>query len=298
MTQEMLDPQDPQSTSEELHFGHFAEIPEYIEVNRELIQRLFQHLPNPFVLVDVATGTGLVPQLLIKEAERHGYSGTIIGIDPNPDSLAIARERTPESNAVTTEFILGHGQETDRLVAGKIPEQGADAVTIHDAIHEVEGEQEKRKVFAAMARILKPGGVLTYNSAFTTIAMRGSELDWGKLKARALRSLRKRRDRAIEALKVHAPGEYGEMIRNQGLEIVHEKETEVSLTRKALMAISLYPEFISGFFRDMVDENSVSLQRKYQALIDSITNIKKDALPRIWHEIIAQKPPLRLKTPH
>lgn len=120
MQNETLNPGDPQWTETQLHFGHFAEIPEYRQVNEQLVERLFQHLPNPFVLVDVATGTGLVPQLLIEKAERLGYSGTIIGIDPNPDSLEIVEERTPESQNLTTEFILGFGQETDRLVTGKI----------------------------------------------------------------------------------------------------------------------------------------------------------------------------------
>ena len=52
-------------TQNNLHFGHFSEIPEYREVNRELIAQLMDRLPNPFVHVDVATGAGLIPQLLV-----------------------------------------------------------------------------------------------------------------------------------------------------------------------------------------------------------------------------------------
>ena len=68
-------------TSNNLHFGHFSDIPEYREVNRELVVQLLDRLPNPFVHVDVATGAGLVPQLLVEEARARNYQGTIIGLD-------------------------------------------------------------------------------------------------------------------------------------------------------------------------------------------------------------------------
>ena len=70
-------------------------VPEYREVNRQLVQELFRHMPNPFVHVDLATGTGLVPQLLIEEAEKRGFRGTIIGIDRSAKALEIAEATTP-----------------------------------------------------------------------------------------------------------------------------------------------------------------------------------------------------------
>jgi len=275
----------------ELHFGHFSAIREYRQVNRELIEAVFTFLPPTFYHVDIATGTGLVPQLMIEEAEKRGYSGTIIGIDPNRDSLNIARARTRSSDNVSVTFIEGYGQETESLVGERIPAAGADMVSIHDAIHEVKGEASKREIFAAMAHILKPGGVLTYNSAFTSIATGDAALEWGKWKARALKELGKRRDRAIEAIRRHTPEEYMGMMGDEGLVVVHEAAKAVALTKKAIWAISQYPEFIQGVFRDMLNEGArPTLKGMSEALVVAYESLQKDTLPMVWHEVIAQKP--------
>jgi ubiquinone/menaquinone biosynthesis C-methylase UbiE len=274
-----------------LHFGHFSAIQEYRQVNRELISAVFTYLPPTFFHVDIATGTGLVPQLMIEEAERRGYSGTIIGIDPNRDSLDIARARIRSTEKISAIFLEGYGQETEALVGERIPPPGADMVSIHDAIHEVQGEASKREIFAAMARILKPGGVLTYNSAFTSIATGDAALEWGKWKSRALKELGKRRDRAIEAIRRHTPEEYISMIGDEGLVVVHEAAKAVALTKKAIWAISQYPEFIQGVFRDMLDEGTrPTLKGMSEALVVAFESLHKDNLPMVWHEVIALKP--------
>lgn len=297
---ELLGP--TQAAEVKLGFGDFAEIPEYRDVNRELVSRLVALLPNPFVHVDVATGTGLVPQLLIEAAERQQKEGKVFAIDPNEDSLADAREKTPKSNKVEIEFIRGFGQELETLVAGKIPEEGVDGASIHDAIHEIGREEDKRRVLAAMARILKPRGFLTYNSAFTTVAMVKTPMEWGRWKNRAVAILKGERNRKIVAIKIHTPEEYEQMISDQGLVVVHTAIREVPLSKRALEGISKYPEFLRGVFRDIIlagekpdeektDEEKVSwLELKSQALINALRGLRSDTLARTWHEIIAQKP--------
>ena len=131
-------------TSNNLHFGHFSDIPEYREVNRELVVQLLDRLPNPFVHVDVATGAGLVPQLLVEEATARNYQGTIIGLDRNIDALNLAREATPGTADVRVKFVEGDAREIPRAVEGLVPSEGADSVSIHDAIHEIDGEGEVR----------------------------------------------------------------------------------------------------------------------------------------------------------
>src|SRR5579859_7903902 len=91
----------------DLDFGSFARQPEYVQVNRALVQLLVEHLPENFLHVDVASGTGLVPKLIIEQCQKLGRVGRVIGIDPNPLSLAIAA-RTTHPRTVTVEFLEGY----------------------------------------------------------------------------------------------------------------------------------------------------------------------------------------------
>lgn len=274
------------------NFERFAQQPEYQQVNRELIRIAISNLHQKFInIVDVACGTGLVPKLLIEESQRTGQRGRIIGIDPNPTSLEIARKTTLGSKDVSVEFIEGFGQDIRTLLKDKIPEDGVDGVSILDAIHEIPGEEDKKQVLSSMVAILKPGGVLLLNSAFTTVAMEGSAMDWGKWKMTALKWLNGTRDKNVISIKIHTPEEYREMLENTGLVIIHEAKKPINLTKSALKAISKYPEFIEGVFRDMKETASVGLEKKSQALISALDQLNIAGIKRTWHEIIAQKPP-------
>jgi ubiquinone/menaquinone biosynthesis C-methylase UbiE len=275
-----------------LTFEDFANQPEYIEVNRGLVRRLFSLLPENFLHVDVATGTGLIPKLLAEEAQKVWNKGQIIGVDPNSISLDIAKRTTHGIGNILVKFIEGKGQDLRTLLDGEIPEEGVDGVSIHDAIHEIPGEDAKRSVIRSMTEILKNGGLFSYNSAFTNIAMTDSPMDWGKWKMAAFRLLKGTRDKEIEPIKIHTPEEYRKMLQETGLVIVHEARNVVNLTRSALEAISRYPEFAEGVFRDMKDTLNVSLGDKSQTLISALGKLNIISMKRTWHEIIAQKPAL------
>lgn len=287
---------EPQSTvanptkDSPLSFEEFARQPEYIGVNRGLIQRLSPFLSDEFLHVDVATGTGMVPKLLIEESRRTRRKGKIIGIDPNPTSLAIARATTDLSQDVSVRFMEGFGQNLRTLLQGKIPEDGADSVSIFDAIHEIPGEENKKQVLSSMADTLKPGGVLAMNSAFTTFGMEPSKMAWGKWKLKAFMELGKKQKKDIIAIKLHTADEYRQVLEKAGLRVVHEAKEVVNLSREALVAISHYPEFINGVFRDMIDQEKFSLEEKRDALVRALEGVS--FLPRGWWEIIAQKPAL------
>ncbi|OGH12485.1 MAG: hypothetical protein A2857_02390 [Candidatus Levybacteria bacterium RIFCSPHIGHO2_01_FULL_36_15] len=271
-------------------FEEFSRQPEYRQVNRELVVRLAGYLPkNVFTHVDVATGTGLVPELIIEQAAQNGYErGAIIGVDPNRVSLQVARRIVPPPN-ISLEFIEGYGQDLARLTAGRISNGGADSVSIHDAIHEIPGEENKRGILTSMAGILKPGGVLSYNSAFTAKGMGESAMKWGKWKLEAMRKLGGRRDKLVEAIRIYTPGEYREMIEDTGLKVIHEDLRTVALSKDAIRAISRYPAFIEGVFADMVGQSDVSIEDKSKALIEAFDNLNLNSLERNWHEVIAQK---------
>ena len=78
-------------TENELNYKEFSQQPEYVQANRELISNFVKRLPDNFRHVDIATGTGLIPQLIIDEAIKENKTGIIFGIDPNVTSLNMAK---------------------------------------------------------------------------------------------------------------------------------------------------------------------------------------------------------------
>lgn len=284
--------------SRDYNFVAFSRDEAYREANRDLLSRALSCLPSPFFHVDVASGTGLVAQEMSSLAQDKGKRGTIIGIDTDHFAVESARRLAPSTPNCTVEFVEGRAQDMEQLLAGRIPPAGVDYVSIHDAIHEIDGEEDKRSVFRCMARILKPGGLFTYNSAFTTAAMEQSAMLWGRWKARAFSILGGRRNREVRGLKIHTPEEYRRMIVNAGLHVVHEAKRGVKLSRTALEAIARYPRFIYGVFADFVGEEKVLLEEKSRALIEALDSLGITEGQRIWHELVARKPPSTERPPH
>lgn len=293
--------------NEPLTFERFSQQPEYIGVNRDLMQRFALFLPDGFYCVDVATGTGMGPKLLIEESQKTGKKGKVFGIDPNTTSLDIARRTIQPSENVSVELIEGFGQNLGTLLQGRIPEDGVDGVSILDAFHEIP-EDSKISVLSAMATILRPGGVLAMNSAFTTYGMNPAPRAWGEWKLAAFEILQdtKDRDKNKKPIKIYKPEEYRQMIVDAGLNVIYEKpnfvglskddiarmtneeRNVVNLSKAALIGISLYPKFIEGVFGDMKGQDSFSPREKSDALIKALEGVV--SIPRGWWEIIAQKP--------
>ena len=139
-----------------------------------------------------------------------------------------------------------------------------------------------------MVDILKPGGVLSFNSAFTTFGMEPNSFAWGRWKSNAFKNLGGKKDKTAEYIKIHTPEEYRQMIEDVGLVVVHQARNVVNLSKAALEGISRYPRFIEGVFGDMIDQEKYSLQQKSEALISALKNV--ELIPRGWYEIIARKP--------
>mgnify|MGYP005847480293 CR=1 FL=1 len=282
-------PESHTAQSETYNFIAFAQDRAYREVNRGLIAKALARLPSPFFHIDVATGTGLVPQEVCALCEEQGKSATVIGIDPDRFAVESARRHTRPGPRCTVEFVQGVAQDMARLLAGKIPREGVDYTSIHDAIHEIRGEDDKRSVLRAMARILKPGGIFTYNSAFTTAAMEESAMEWGRLKAKAFAILGGKRDRQKPTTKIHTPEQYRQMIGEAGLAVIHEARQVVKISRAAMEAIARYPAFIEGAFGDMLGTEQVSLEEKSRAMLAAIEALGVGELRRVWHEVMAQR---------
>lgn len=284
-----------------LNFEEFGKMPEYVAVNRSLTDLLLSKLPRNFFHVDVAAGTGMVEKLIKEGAEETGKSGKIIGVDPNPISLAIARENVISSQSVSIKFIEGMGQDLKQLLKGEIPEEGADGVSIHDALHEIKDDKDKIQVVQSMADILKTEGLFSFNSSFTTEGNSDQGMAWGKWKAQAMKKLNRRRDPEArnKMMPTLRPEDYKQMIENTGLKVIHESRRIVTLTKEALVAIARYPAFFDGVLEDMdqkdmegktVEQKKEWEEVKSNALVEALADLNIPFLRRVWYEIIAQKP--------
>jgi SAM-dependent methyltransferase len=95
--------------------------------------------------LDVACGTGVVTRLL---AERVGPAGTVVGLDINPEMLAVARIAAPQPNI---EWVEGSA------VRMALPDATFDEVLCEQGLQFV---PDKPAALAEMRRVLKPGGRL------------------------------------------------------------------------------------------------------------------------------------------
>ncbi|MEK7450422.1 MAG: class I SAM-dependent methyltransferase [Patescibacteria group bacterium] len=273
-----------------LTFEAFAKTHAYVKVNETLIGIWFNQLPNQFSFLDVAGGTGLVAKILKKKAELTKREGLIIGVDPNKDSLAVARKTIHSTKKIFIEFIEGLGQNLGTLLKGKIPGEKFDGASIHDAIHEIEGEGNKIAVLNAIADMLKKGGIFSLNSSFTTESMdHKSRLEWGRWRKRAADLLKLKRNKQEKPIEVHTPDEYVSMVEKAGFVIEKRGLSEVSLNRKALEAISLYPTFIEGFLKGFFMPETLTMREKSNALIEALKELKIKSLRRNWFELVARK---------
>lgn len=275
--------------SADFNFIAFSQTPEYVNANYELLKIAFGFLPTSFTHVDVATGTGLVPSLVARLCEEQGKYGFVLGIEPDKFVLNSAMKAVRDTDRCKFQFVQGYAQETEAYA------EKVNLVSIHDAIHEIYQPEEKERALKSMAHTLAPGGIMSYNSAFTTMAMIDSAIAHGRWKNLSFLELGKKRNKGAAVMPYLSPEDYLEMITNAVRKsggtpvVVHDFLRSVTLSRTALEGISRYPAFINGFFADMTDTEEISLGEKSGALIKALDNGNITSLARTWHEAIVQK---------
>lgn len=284
--------------SEELSYKEFSDHPDYVNYTRDLVTRSISKLPNNFAMVDVATGTGLVPRLAIEEAAKQNKKGIIFGIDPNTTSLNIAKEEVTGSNGIRVKFIEGYGQDLRRLLAGEILEEGVDCVSILGALHEIPNDEDKEAVVNGMADVLKPGGIFIFNSTFTRIGVSPAPSLWGKWILETAKILGEKRDKNADKLQMHPVEFYRQLIEKAGLKIAPEDEETkaIPFPMSAWIALAKYSGFAQGAFQSITGREKYSDQEKSSALIEAAENVGYKELSRNWTEMTARKPLRKLLT--
>ncbi|GKT40310.1 trans-aconitate 3-methyltransferase [Colletotrichum spaethianum] len=96
-------------------------------------------------VLDVGCGPG---NLTAHIADLVGPGGSVVGVDPSPERIALAHERT----RTNLEFHKGRAEDLSRFAAGSF-----DVVYVNSTFHWV---QDQPAAAAEFARVLQPGGRL------------------------------------------------------------------------------------------------------------------------------------------
>lgn len=274
----------------------FSHEPEYIEANRAFVLR--QPLTGVQRFLDLACGTGTVSELLLEQAPQAHLNG----VDYDPVQIELSTQRFTNLG-----YEVRHGFElTDAYAAGKpvlvlavgsadelpFPEASFDCVTIANAIHML---PDKPRLLAAVARVLRPGGVFGFNSAFYAGSMPpGTDriyMDWIKIASDMLaqKQIKRRRGTARGAFKNpwFTPADWSQMLADAGMQVHDLNERVVELNARSFGLVGAYgglaEVLLSGF---PVEEAAAALEAAAQPAMDASN---ATVVPRNYLEIWATR---------
>lgn len=270
-------------------FDPFARHQFYHDVNESLVRRAIRQvdesLPKgrPARVVELASGTGAVTELILDEMERIGRPGSVVGLEPSSEAIDIARSRL-QGRAV--EFIQGE--------ADAAPELGAiaDAAFFCNAIHLI---PDKVTVIRQLSSALRPGGYLAINSSFYTGAYApGSERFYHLWTRRALGWLRSnhpgvrtsRQEKAMAMQWLSADG-YSELMAECGLRVVDRTEETAQMPLSSWQDIGRYWLFIEGALPGVPIPTGADAL--YNAAGQAFEELGLTSVPRVWLQLVAQK---------
>ncbi len=269
-------------------FDPFAQHKFYHDVNQSLVHRAIAHLDaahptgEPVRVVELASGTGAVTELILDELERLGRPGTVIGVEPSSEAIEIATDRLSSRGAT---FIQG---DADSLVTVA---PNSDAVFFCNAIHLV---PDKREVAGKIASALAHDGFFACNSSFYQGAYApGSERFYHLWTRRALGWLRKNhpgvrtsRTEKATAMQWLTPDEYSQALEANGLHVVDRAEETAQMPLRAWQDIGRYWLFIEGALPGV--PIPIGADALEQSAAEAMAELNITEVPRIWLQIVAQ----------
>ena len=269
---------NPAADEDRFSFTPFTRHPFFTQVNRWILERVI--CPGRQVIVDLGCGPGAITELILERTQGQQPPPHIIGVDPSQSAIAKARAAISSKWA---EFKQGSAEWLSKLV------KSADAVVFLNAIHLI---PDKVQVLKEIRRVLKPGGLLAFNSTFFNGAyVEGTSGFWRRWIVRSVQALR---EQGIEVKHVgHAAAmdwmsaeQYGAACEAASLKPTTIELLQVDMTRQALIDIGHFSLFIEGALPGVpLEEGSRALEA---GLARTMEELKVEAVPRYWLEVVAE----------
>ena len=285
----------------------FSHEPEYVEANRGFVVRRPRGHVRRFL--DFACGTGTVSELLLEQSP----TAHLNGVDYDPVQIQLSAERFRKLGyEVRIGFELPNDVVGGKPVlafaegdAGKLPfaDESFDCVTICNAIHMID---DKPGLLRSVARLLKPGGIFGFNTAFYAGSMpAGTDrlyMHWlrrateyiadknSQLTAAGLPPIKRQRGTTRRAFTNpwFSPEEWSKMLADASLETIDTHVRVVELSERAFVTVGAYggmaQVLLSGFPVEIASE---ALQA---AAIPAMRAAGATVVPRNYLEIWAQRP--------
>ncbi|MDI6771435.1 MAG: class I SAM-dependent methyltransferase [bacterium] len=268
-----------ETPDERFSFAKFAAHPFFREVNTWLVARAGIR-PGTDV-VDLGCGPGAITELIL---QRMGVPplGHVFAIDPSASALVLAAQRI---QSAVVRFIQGTAERLGSLV----PQ--VDTVIFCNAIHLV---PDKAQVIEGISKVLRPGGVLAFNTTFFEGAYAGDSLrfykHWG---LRAMRLLREKgqavvRDAKTTAMQWLTPEEYRRLLADSGFAEPEVEFQEKQLPCQAYEDISEFSMFIEGALPGVPLE--IGMEALKAGARQTFEDLKLQTVPRIWMQVVARRP--------
>lgn len=268
----------PEADDPRFSFAKFAAHPFFREVNAWLVARAGIR-PGSDV-VDLGCGPGAVTELIL---QRMGIPplGHVFAVDPSASALVQAAQRI---QSAIVRFVQG----TAERLASLVPP--VDVVVFCNAIHLV---PDKAQVVAGISRVLRPDGVLAFNTTFFDGAYAGDSYRFYKLWVlRAVRWLRERGYDVARGVKATAMQwlsveDYRRLLCESGFGEPEVTLQEKRLSRQAWEDISEFSLFIEGALPGVPLE--VGMEALKVGVRQAFEELRLQAVPRIWLQVIARR---------
>jgi len=269
---------NPAAEDEKFSFTPFTRHPFFTHVNKWILERVI--CPGRQVIVDLGCGPGAVTELILEHVRGQQPPPRVIGVDPSPSALAKARAAISSKLA---EFVQGSAEWLSKLV------KSADAVVFLNAIHLM---PDKPQVLKEIRRVLKPGGLLAFNSTFFNGAyVEGTSGFWRRWIVRSVQVLR---EKGIEvkhnghaaAVEWYSADQYTAALKEAGFRPTTVELLRIDMTRAALIDIGRFSLFIEGALPGVpLEEGAKALE---VGLERTMSELKVESVPRHWLEVVAE----------
>lgn len=267
----------PEDEAERFSFEAFARHSFFTEVNRWIVDRVI--CPGRGRIVDLGCGPGAVTKLILERLGPAAQQSEVVGIDPSPSALEKARAANPSPGV---RFVEGSAEQVSGLVAS------ADAVMFLNAIHLV---PDKARVIAEIRRILKPGGVLAFNTTFFNGAyVEGTAGFWRRWIVRSVQVVRERGGDVQHSAHAVARDfltaeQYADLCVQSGFARPTVELVRIEMTPESLEDIGRFSLFIAGALPGVpFEEGAAALKEGLRRTIEE-TGTRN--VPRNWLECVA-----------